>query len=203
MHPDLEIIADWIRPGSRTLDLGCGDGTLLHHLKERRNTWGVGMEINDDDIVKCIRKGVNVIKSDLNAGLRTYFSENTFDYVIMTQTLQEIRRPANLLDEMLRIGSVGVVTFPNMGHWHCRWQLARGAMPMTRALPSAWYETDNVQLCTLTDFESLCTDKGMHIRQRALLDWSGGRRNWLSRLSPNLFAETAIYMLSYEKTDTL
>lgn len=198
MRPDLEIIADWIRPGSKTLDLGCGDGELLRHLKENRGAWGVGMEIDHEHIVKCIQNGVNVIKSDLNAGLRTYFREKTFDYVVMTQTLQAMHRPDLLLDEMLRVGSIGIVTFPNMGHWRCRWLFAQGRMPVTPALPATWYSTDNIHLCTIADFEKLCADKGVRIHQRALLDRSQGRSNMLSRLSANLFSEVAIYQLSHD-----
>ena len=203
MRPDLEIIVDWIRPDSQVLDLGCGDGELLHHLAQSHNTWGVGMEIDNRYVVDCIKKGVNVITSDLDAGLTNYFADKTFDYVVMTQTLQAIRHPERLLEEMLKIGSVGIVTFPNMGHWHCRWQLAKGKMPVTRALPSTWFNTDNIHLCTIADFEALCADKGIHIHRRALLDWSLGRRNTLSRLSANLFAETAIYQISYSRSDTL
>lgn len=199
MRPELETIAQWIRPESQVLDLGCGDGELLHHLAQRNKVWGVGMEIDHANIEQCIRKGVNVIKLDLNVGLRNYFTKETFDYVVMTQTLQAIRHPARLLDEMLAIGSVGIVTFPNMGHWHCRWQLAKGRMPVTRALPSTWHDTDNIHLCTIADFEDLCADKNIHIQRREL---SPGQRV-LPRVAPNVFAETAIYQISSDRSNTL
>lgn len=200
MRPELEIIVDWIKPNANVLDLGCGDGELLHYLSEKRNVWGIGVEIDHDNVVKCIQKGVNVIESDINAGLANYFSKNIFDCVVMTQTLQAMRRPDRLLDEMLEIGSVGIITFPNMGHWHCRWQLAKGKMPVTHALPSAWYETDNIHLCTIKDFEALCASKNIHIHRRALLDWSLNESTF-ARLFPNLFTETAMYLVSRNESN--
>ena len=123
MRPELELISEWIRPGTRVLDLGCGDGALLAYLHERRQVSGYGLEIDSANIVKCIRAGVNVIHADLEAGLED-FGDSSFDYVIMTQTLQAVRHTERLLDEMLRVGRQGIVTFPNFGFWRGRLQVA-------------------------------------------------------------------------------
>lgn len=196
MRPDLEIIAKWIAPGSQVLDLGCGDGTLLEHLQRTSRVSGYGLEIDDDNIVTCIEKGVCVIQSDLDAGLSAYFEEDAFDYVVMTQTLQAMHHPERLLDEMLRVGKEGIITFPNMGHWKSRLQLALGGhMPVTRTLPNQWFDTPNIHLCTVTDFERLCRREGIRILQRAVVDYSH-RHHFAMRLLPNLLGEIALYRLT-------
>ena len=132
MRQDLATISEWIRPGSRVLDLGCGDGTLLGQLQAKRQVTGYGLEIDDDNVTHCIEAGVNVLQTDLDAGLSDFDAE-TFDYVIMTQTLQAVHYPDKLLEEMLRVGREGIVTFPNFAHWVNRVQLALGGnMPMSR-----------------------------------------------------------------------
>ena len=192
LRPDLDIISGWIRPGARVLDLGCGDGTLLSHLHETRQVTGYGIEIDPDNVEACIRAGVNVIQTDLDAGLSD-FDEDSFDYVVMTQTLQAVRYPARLIDEMLRVGREGIVTFPNFGHWRCRVQLAlQGRMPVVRTLPYEWYDTPNIHLCTIRDFEALCRRKGIEILQRAVVDHAH-RSSLVMRLLPNLLAEIALY----------
>ncbi len=193
LRPDLAIISEWIEPGSRVLDLGCGDGTLLEHLKRERDVDGYGLEIDPDNIVACIGRGVSVIQSDLDAGLSDYFDDNSFDYVVMTQTLQAMHYPSRLLSEMLRVGRQGIVTFPNFGHWRSRAQLALGGhMPLSRALPNEWYDTPNIHLCTLTDFERLCHHLDIRVLQRSVVDTSH-RSNFGMRLLPNLLGEIALY----------
>lgn len=193
LRADLAIISQWIEPGSRALDLGCGDGTLLSHLKQQRGVDGYGLEIDPENIVACIQRGVSVIQSDLDAGLSDYFDDDSFDYVIMTQTLQAMHYPSRLLSEMLRVGREGIVTFPNFGHWRARAQLALGGhMPLSPALPNQWYDTPNIHLCTLTDFEQLCQHLDIEILQRSVVD-TAHRSNFAINLMPNLLGEMALY----------
>jgi len=192
LRNDLAIISEWISPGSRVLDLGCGDGTLLVHLRETRQVSGYGLEIDDNNIVKCIQSGVNVIQTDLDAGLSD-FDADSFDYVIMTQALQAMHYPDRLLTEMLRTGREGIVTFPNFGHWRCRTQLALGGrMPVSGSLPHEWYNTPNIHLCTFPDFERLCDELGIVILERSVVDMEH-RASLGARLLPNLLGEIALY----------
>ncbi len=192
LRTDQALIAEWIEPGSRVLDLGCGDGTLMAFLQKNRNVTGYGVEIDETNIIQCLERGINVIQSDLDAGLSD-FDEDSFDYVIMTQTLQAIRYPARLLNEMLRIGREGIVTFPNMGHWKCRLQIAlQGMMPKSRTLPYEWYDTPNIHLCTLKDFERLCRKANIEILHYTTVDYAH-RTSLGMRLLPNLLGEIAIY----------
>ncbi len=192
MRSDLEIIANWIRPGTRVLDLGCGDGALLRHLQETRNVTGYGLEIDPDNIVACLRNGVNVIQTDLDQGLSD-FDADSFDYVVMSQTLQAVLYPDRLIDEMMRVGREGIVTFPNFGHWRLRYHLAlKGRMPVSSALPHNWYDTPNIHLCTIKDFEALCDAKNLEILERLVLDHRL-RRSWAGSLLPNLIGEIALY----------
>ncbi len=190
MRADLEIIRQWIRPGSHILDLGCGSGELLHALSKHGVT-GYGLEISHENIVQCITKGVNVIQRDLDAGLSD-FDDDSFDYVIMSQTLQAIHYPHRLLEDMLRVGREGIVTFPNFGHWRARLQLLGGRMPKTRTLPYEWYDTPNIHLCTVRDFEKLCRDMGIEIIQREIVNHLHDRTPGTSLL-PNLLGQYALY----------
>lgn len=192
LRPDQALIAEWIAPSSRVLDLGCGDGALLASLQNTRNVTGYGLEIDEDNIVKCIAVGVNVIQTDLDAGL-SEFDENSFDYVLMTDTLQAVHFPDKLINEMLRVGREGIITFTNIGHWICRLQLAiKGKMPISRSLPDQWYETPNIHLCSIADFEELCRSLDVEILQRATVDHAH-RSNLGMRLLPNLLGEIALY----------
>lgn len=191
MREEQTLIARWIRNGSRVLDLGCGDGALLAHLQTARRVSGYGIEIDGENIVRCLEAGVNVIQSDLDRGLSD-FDDDSFDYVIMTQTLQATRYPDRLLREMLRVGREAIVTFPNFGHWKCRLQVLAGRMPVTRHLPSTWYDTSNIHMCTVRDFEALCASEGLEILEREALD-SAHRTTAAMRLLPNLLAEIALY----------
>jgi methionine biosynthesis protein MetW len=186
---DFDAIADWIRPGARVLDLGCGDGSLLRYLKEARAASGYGIDIADANILASVRNGVNVIQSDLEAGLAG-FDSHSFDYVILSQTLQAVRHTEGIIKEMLRVGQEGIVSFPNFGYWGHRLQIAAGRMPVSGDLPYQWYDTPNVHLFTLTDFEEFCREHRVRILQRIVM--SRGQR--ISAL-PNLLGSLAVYRL--------
>lgn len=193
LRPDLEIICEWIKPDTRILDLGCGDGALLTHLKKTRNVTGYGLEIDEENILKCIINGVQVIQTNLDEGITEFFEEDSFDYVVMTQTLQAIQHPEKLLVEMMRIGKEGIVTFPNMAHWKSRLQLSLGGhMPLTRTLPNEWYDTPNIHLCSISDFEKLCQNLSIKIIQRTAVDYAH-RHSLGIKLLPNLLGEIALY----------
>lgn len=191
LREDQLSIVEWIAPGSRVLDLGCGDGALLRHLRQQRQVTGYGVEIALDNILKCIAAGVSVIHSDLDRGLSD-FENASFDYVVMTEALQVMRYPHLVLGEMLRVGREGIVTFPNFGHWKCRLQIARGRMPVTEHLPHTWFDTPNIHMCTIRDFEALCESEGIEILDRRLVD-TRHRATALMRRWPNLLAEVALY----------
>jgi len=193
---DLDIIEQWVPANSRLLDLGCGDGSLLKRLADNKQARGYGLEIDRQSIVSCLQKGVNVIEQDLNESLAN-FQDGSFDLVIMTQALQILHRPDQVLDEMLRIGRETIVTFPNFGNWRARLYLTlKGRMPVTKQLAYQWYDTPNIHFCTVKDFEALCAEKGIRILHRATVAMRQPD-NMLKDLSPNLFSETAVYHLSH------
>ncbi|MBT3527764.1 MAG: methionine biosynthesis protein MetW [Porticoccaceae bacterium] len=189
------FIGDWIKENSRVLDLGCGDGSLLETLSNKNQVRGYGLEIDPDSISQCIGRGVNVIEQDLNEGLEN-FADASFDTVVMMQTLQALRYPHLVLDEMLRIGKQCIVTFPNFGHWRTRADLVfSGRMPVTKRLSYQWYDTPNIHFFTYKDFEALCVERNINIVNR---NFVGGRASdlGLDSIWPNLFAHTAVYRLS-------
>jgi methionine biosynthesis protein MetW len=182
-------------PYSRVLDLGCGDGSLLERLNSEKQVLGYGLEIDQDNIAACFERGVNVIEQDIDHGLGNFPAQH-FDQVIMTQTLQAMQYPDKVLAEMLRVGKEAIVTFPNFGHWRVRgYLLLKGRMPVSRTLPYEWYNTPNIHLCTVRDFETHCRKNSIRICERVLVDRLH-RDSLLSRLLPNLFAEIAIYRVS-------
>ena len=194
LRADLDIISGWIQPGTKVLDLGCGDGTLLAHLRDQYHVLGYGLEIDRFNIEVCVEKNINVIQANLNHGLKSYFADKSFDCVIMSQTLQATEQPDLLIEEMLRVGAEGIVTFPNMAYWSARLQLGlQGIMPVTKNLPNQWFNTPNVHLCTLNDFEKLCLKHDIQILERAVVDHSHKKGGWLTNLFPNLLGEIAIY----------
>ena len=188
------LITNWIESKSRLLDLGCGDGSLLKTLTDQLQVRGYGLEIDPVSINNCIRKGINVIEQDLNSGLKN-LNDGSFDTVLMTQTLQSLRYPHLVLDEMLRIGDQAIITFPNFGHWRTRASLLfNGRMPVTKQLSYQWYDTPNIHFFTYKDFETLCVERKIKIVGRVFL---GGYSSTLGLdgVWPNLFAQTAIYRL--------
>ena len=190
---DLQIISDWIPDGARVLDLGCDNGTLLKHLQQRGIT-GYGLEIDNGKFADCIASGINVIQADLDQGL-PQFADQSFDFVILSQTLQAVNHPDFLLEEIVRVGKQAIITFPNFGHWQCRWQLAFGGhMPLSRNLPNAWFNTPNIHLCTTQDFEKLCDNKQINVLQQSIVNHQ--HKNTLgTKLLPNLFGEIALYQI--------
>ena len=184
---DLDAIAAWVPPRASVLDLGCGEGLLLKYLKQSREVRGYGIEISDANVLACVKNDVNVIQSDLEAGLAG-FDAGSFDYVILSQTLQAMRHTEEIIMEMLRVGRQGIVSFPNFGYWPQRLQVMRGRMPLSDVLPYLWYNTPNVHLCTLADFEDFCATHGVRILERIAMQ--DGRR---VRIAPNLRGSVAVY----------
>ena len=165
---DFQAIAAWVRPDSTVLDLGCGDGLLLKYLKQTRNARGYGIDIADANVLACVKNGVNVIQSDLERGLAG-FDAGSFDCVILSQTLQAVRHTEEIVLEMLRVGREAIVSFPNFGRWDLRLQVALGRMPVSAELPFQWYNTPNVHLFTIADFESFCSGHGIRVLERVAL----------------------------------
>ncbi|MEE3086812.1 MAG: methionine biosynthesis protein MetW [Pseudomonadota bacterium] len=195
MRPDLEIIQRWIEPGSRVLDLGCGDGSLLTYLNAAKKVSSIGLEIDAGNIEQCISGGVNVIEQNMDEGLSN-FQSNSFDTVLLTQTLQALSKPHNLLDEMLRVGRYGIVTFPNFGNWKSRLDLAlKGRMPVSKFIPHQWYETPNIHFCTVKDFDALCYEMRIKILTRTVVD-SRHKGSWAMKAWPNFLGEIAIYHIT-------
>lgn len=193
LRADLQVIVNWIPAGARVLDLGSGDGTLLNAL-QHRNVTGYGLEIDNGQFAHCIQSGINVIQADLDQGL-PQFTDQSFDFVILSQTLQAVKRPDFLLDEIIRVGKQAIIGFPNFGHWQCRLQLAFGGhMPISKTLPSPWYDTDNIHLCTIKDFEKICTEKHINIEQRSIVDHAH-KDSLVIKIAPNVFGEIALYQI--------
>jgi len=194
-RPDFEIIEQWIAANSRLLDLACGDGTLLATLHDHKQTSGYGMEISQPDINACLQKGINVIHRDIELGLEV-FADQTFDYVLTTHSIQTLRKPVHTLEEMVRVGVKGIVSFPNMGHWRARAHIGlKGRMPRTKSLPHSWYDTPNLHLCTLRDFEDVCKSLEIKILRRATIN-ATGTTGLASKCFPNLFSEIALYEIT-------
>lgn len=195
MRADLDIIQQWIKPDSRVLDLGCGDGTLLAYLKNKKNVADIGLEIDERKIQLCLGKGVNVIQQDLNRSLSN-FGDKSFDTVLLTQTLQAVNYPDLLIEEMLRIGHNCIVTFPNFGNWRSRlYLLLKGRMPVSNFMPYQWYDTPNIHFCTVRDFDVLCRERNITVITRTVVDHQH-QGNWYIKRWPNLLAETAIYHIT-------
>ena len=190
-RPDFEAIANWIKPNSKILDLGCGDGALLKYLQQERRVFGYGVEIDDNNILSCLKNDINVIQNNLESGLSS-FTDNSFDYVILSQTLQAMKHTERIIREMLRVGREGIVSFPNFGHWKNRLQVIQGHMPISDALPYRWYDTPNIHLCTLGDFEDLCKQCDAKILERRVM-----KKDRPVTVMPNLLGKLAFYRFEH------
>lgn len=186
---DFAIIADWVKLGSKVLDLGCGDGSLLAFLRGALDVRGYGVEKDDANILACMNDSINVIQMDLEAGL-SGFEAQSFDVVILSQTLQAVQNTEKIVHEMLRVGREAIVTFPNFGYWRHRLQLIGGQMPVSDNLPYEWYDTPNVHLCTITDFDNFCATHNIRISERRVLT-----NNKPVSALPNLMGSLAMYRL--------
>lgn len=192
MRLDQRIINNWIAPNTRILDLGCGDGAFLSYLSQHKQVHGYGVENNPDKIQACIEKNVNVIEQNLDAGLSN-FDDNSFDTVVMSQTLQTMYYPDKMLAEMTRVGKQVIVTIPNFGHWKARYHLLfKGRMPVSDLLPYEWYNTPNIHFCTFHDFEILCKEMNIAVLEQSVVAEKSPLR-FLYKLNPNLFGETGLF----------
>jgi methionine biosynthesis protein MetW len=194
---DLLLIAEMVTPGARVLDVGCGDGTLLRLLAEKRGVDGRGIELSQAGVNSCVAQGLSVIQGDADADL-VYYPDLAFDFAILSQTIQATYSPRHVLEQLLRIGKRAVVSFPNFGHWRVRSQLLFGGqMPLTDNLPDRWYDTPNIHLCTIKDFLGLCKDMGAKVERAVALN-AYGRKLGVSMplYAQNLFGEQAVFLLS-------
>jgi methionine biosynthesis protein MetW len=187
---EMQLIADLVPPGSRVLDLGCGDGALLAHLQQTKGCSGYGVEIADANVLACARRGVNVVQLNLEEGL-ALFNDQSFDVVLQLQTLQHLRNAEKMLHETARVGRVGIISFPNFAHWPNRLSVVQGRMPVTRALPYQWYDTPNIRVGTFADFEVLARRNGLRI-----LDSFGVHAGQAVRRWPNLRASVAVFKIA-------
>ncbi len=190
IRPDLLRIASWIRPGSRVLDLGCADGALLAHLQDHKGVSGVGVELNDESVIASIRRGVRVIQQNLEDGL-ALFDDQQFDTVVLSRTLQAMHNTETILQEMARVARFGIVSFPNFGYWPHGWSILAGRMPVTGEMPYQWYNTPNIHLCTLKDFERLADALNLRITDLATFNDKREVRllpGWRSTLAVYRFA---------------
>ena len=196
MRLDLRLIAEMIAPGSRVLDIGCGDGALIDELTRVRGCDARGIEIDMAEVAQTISRGLPVMHGDADTDL-AHYPDRAFDYVVLSRTLQAVEQPRAVLRQMLRISERAIVSFPNFGHWQLRWQLlTTGRMPMTPVRGKAWYETPNIHPCTISDFFALCAAEGYEVERWMAIDEAGRKSPWkrFSTLA-NLFGEQALFQL--------
>lgn len=186
----MESIARIVPVGARVLDLGCGDGALLAHLQSTRDCTGYGIEIDDANVLACVKRGVNVIQLNLDEGL-ALFDDASFDVVLQIDTLQHLRNAEVMLRETVRVGRLGIVAFPNFAHWPNRLSVLQGRMPVTRRLPYQWYDTPNIRVGTHADLNILAKQTGLKV-----LDSFGMQEGKVIRFAPNLMAGTSVFMFS-------
>ena len=191
----LSVIEKWVEVRSKVLDLGCGNGNILSELQKTRDVIGLGVEIEEKNIEECLLQNINVIEQNIDDGLIN-FSNDSFDVVILSQTIQVLKNPNTALEEIARIGKTCIVTIPNFGHWRSRLSLLlNGRMPVTSPLPESWHATPNIHLCTLKDFEMLCSELLISIEERVTVN-SNNESKWYLNIWPNLFSASAIYKIS-------
>ncbi len=200
MRFDLQVIASWIRSGSKVLDLGCGEGDLLHYLEENKRVVGTGIEQSESKVAHCIERGLSVLQGDINQELFDY-PDQSFDYVILSRTLQQVYEPAELIRSLLRVGKKGIVTFPNFSHWRVRLQLlATGYAPVTRQLPYEWYDTPNIRVITLKDFRKFSRDVGFQILKMVAINSDfDNAAGHVIKFMPNLRATYGIFLIGKDK----
>ncbi len=190
---DFKLISEWIKPDSSVLDLGCGDGSLLKLLIEKRNIRGYGIDTSIVKIIKSLSNNINVINTNINYKL-DYFSDNSFNYVILAQSLQVVENPVGLIKEMLRVGDEAIISFPNMGYWRSRLYLfLKGKMPVTDELPHNWHSTPNIHLCTIKDFKEMCRINRFTIIEEVINNQDSSNVSF--KYFSNLFGETAIFRI--------
>jgi methionine biosynthesis protein MetW len=196
MRYDLKIIASWIEPGSKVLDLGCGQGDLLHFLKQNKQVVGTGIERRESRVARCIEKGLSALQGDVNTEVLDY-PDNAFDYVILSQTLQQVYEPADLIRSLLRIGKKGIVSFPNFSYWTIRLQLLlTGYAPITRQLPYEWYDTPNIRVITIKDFRKFAREVDFKIiKEVAINTRNNGKIGKIIKFMPNLCATYGIFLI--------
>ena len=196
MRLDLQLIGEMIAPGSRVLDIGSGDGSLIEHLFRTRGCDARGLEIDMAEVTRSVAHGLPVMHGDADGDLQHY-PDSAFDYVVLSRTLQAVEQPREVLRQMLRISTRALVSFPNFGHWQVRLQLLRtGRMPMTSTWDRPWFETPNIHPCTIRDFFDLCAQEGYTVESWLAVDDAGGRNPWKrSRWLANLFGEQALFLL--------
>jgi len=196
MRFDLQIIASWIESGSKVLDLGCGEGELLYFLKKDKQIEGTGIERVESKVARCIEKGLPVIQGDINEEIMDY-QDNTFDYVILSQTLQQVYEPSKLIQALLRIGKKGIVSFPNFSHWRVRLQLlVTGYAPITKQLPYEWFDTPNIRVITIKDFRKYSKEIGFKIiKEVAINTQNHDRSGRVITFIPTLFATYGIFLI--------
>ena len=191
----LSVIEKWVEVRSKVLDLGCGNGNILSELQKTKDINGLGVEIEEKNIEECLLQNINVLEQNIDDGLIN-FSNDSFDVVILSQTIQVLKNPDTALEEITRIGKTCIVTIPNFGHWRSRLSLLlNGRMPVTSPLPESWHATPNIHLCTLKDFEMLCSELLISIEERVTIS-SNNQSKWYLDIWPNLFSASAIYKIS-------